>query len=130
MISVNDLAQKLGLTPHNLDDGDREVTGGYAGDLLSWVMGRAVSGDAWVTIMSNINVIAVAQLTDVACVILAEGVVPGDDLITAAEMRGVNLFSSKEPTFELCGRIRGLIAPQNGGGEALEAAEAYREADC
>jgi len=130
MISVNDLAQKLGLSAHNLDDGDREVTGGYAGDLLSWVMGRAVSGDAWVTIMSNINVIAVAQLTDVACVILAEGVEPGEDLITAAEMRGVNLFSSKEPTFALCGKIHGLIAPQNGGGDALEAAEAYREADC
>lgn len=130
MISVNDLAKKLGLSSHNLDDGDREVTGGYAGDLLSWVMGRAVSGDAWVTIMSNINVIAVAQLTDVACVILAEGVVPGEELIAAAETRGVNLFSSNEPTFALCGRIYELIAPQNGAGEALEAAEAYREVDC
>lgn len=129
MISVNDLAQRLDLKAHNLDDGDREVTGGYAGDLLSWVMGRAVSGDAWVTIMSNINVIAVAQLTDVACVILAEGVEPGEDLIAAAEMRGVNLFSSAEPTFALCGKIHAMIAPQQDGAEALDAAEAYREAD-
>ena len=129
-MTVKEFADRFGLKPLSLPEPDREVQGGYCGDLLSWVMGRAVSGDAWVTIMSNINVIAVAQLTDVACVILAEGVVPGDDLIAAAEMRGVNLFSSKEPTFELCGRIRGLIAPQNGGGEALESAEAYREADC
>ena len=129
MISVNDLAQRLALKAHNLDDGEREVAGGYAGDLLSWVMGRAVSGDAWVTIMSNINVIAVAQLTDVACVILAEGVEPGEDLVSAAEMRGVNLFSSNEPTFALCGKIHSMIAPQRNESEALDAAEAYREAD-
>ena len=84
-ITVDQLKEKLELTPYYVEDGEREVTGGYAGDLLSWVMGRATSGDAWVTIMSNINVIAVAQLTDVACVILAEGVVPGDDLIAAVD---------------------------------------------
>ncbi len=131
MISVNELAARLALKPFNLDDGDREVTGGYAGDLLSWVMGRATSGDAWVTIMSNINVIAVAQLTDVACVILAEGVEPGDDLVSAAKTRGVNLFSSEEAAFDLCGKIYALIAP-NGGAEAAEAAEeaaAYADSD-
>lgn len=35
---------------------DREITGVYIGDLLSWVMGRAQSGDAWITIMSNANI--------------------------------------------------------------------------
>ena len=104
-LTVDELKEKLELTPYYVEDGEREITGGYTGDLLSWVMGRAVSGDAWVTIMSNINVIAVAQLTDVACVILAEGVVPGEDLIAAAEMRGINLFSSEEPAFTLVGKI-------------------------
>ena len=104
-ITVDQLKEKLELTPYYVEDGSREVTGGYTGDLLSWVMGRATSGDAWVTIMSNINVIAVGQLTDVACVILAEGVVPGEDLIKAAEMRGINLFSSPEPSFALSGKI-------------------------
>lgn len=104
-ITVDELKEKLELIPHYIDDGSREVTGGYTGDLLSWVMGRATSGDAWVTIMSNINVIAVAQLTDVACVILAEGVEPGEELIAAAEKRGINLFSSPEPSFALSGKI-------------------------
>lgn len=108
-LTVDELKEKLNLTPHYIEDGSREVTGGYTGDLLSWVMGRATSGDAWVTIMSNINVIAVAQLTDVACVILAEGVIPGDDLIAAAEMRGINLFSSPEPSFVLSGKIFGEL---------------------
>lgn len=104
-LTVDELKEKLELTPYYVEDGEREITGGYAGDLLSWVMGRATSGDAWVTIMSNINVIAVAQLTDVACVILAEGVVPGDELVAAAKMRGINLFSSEEPAFALAGKI-------------------------
>ena len=48
---------------------DREITGVYIGDLLSWVMGRAQSGDAWITIMSNANIVAVAALADTACII-------------------------------------------------------------
>lgn len=128
MITAQMLEKELGLKRFVMCDDSREVTGGYAGDLLSWVMGRASSGDAWVTIMSNINVIAVAQLTDVALVILAEGVVPGEELIAAAKMRGVNLFSSTAPTFELCGRIHRLLGAPDCGAIA-EADDAYSAAD-
>ena len=38
-----------------LPDKDREIDGVYVGDLLSWVMGRAQSGNAWITIMSNLK---------------------------------------------------------------------------
>ena len=64
---------------------DREVTGCYIGDLLSWVMGRAESGDAWITIMSNINIVAVAALTDVSCIILCEDVMPEKEVIDKAK---------------------------------------------
>ena len=36
----------------NPDYEDKEITGCYIGDLLSWVMGRANSGDMWITVMS------------------------------------------------------------------------------
>ena len=49
-------------------DGDRDIDGVYIGDLLSWVMGRAQMDNAWITIMSNVNVIAVASLADGFCV--------------------------------------------------------------
>ena len=52
---------------------ENEVTGCYCGDLLSWVMGRAPADCVWITVMSNTNVVAVASLADVACVIIAEG---------------------------------------------------------
>jgi len=82
-----------------------EVTNGYSGDLLSWVMGRAQAGDAWVTIMPNVNVAAVAALTDVACVILAEGVKPDATLLERAIKEELPLFCSELSAYELCVRI-------------------------
>ena len=41
---------------------ERLVAGGYCGDLLSWVMGRAKEDDVWITVMGNLNAIAVAVL--------------------------------------------------------------------
>ena len=43
-------------------DEEKEITGCYCGDLLSWVMSRAKEGDAWLTVMGNVNAVAVAVL--------------------------------------------------------------------
>ena len=101
MLTVEKLIEKLGLAVIELPDGEREITGGYAGDLLSWVMGRAQEGDAWVTIMTNMNVAAVAQLTDVACVIIAEGAELADGVAGRAEAQGINLLRSKKTAWEI-----------------------------
>lgn len=52
-------------------NGEDELTGVYCCDLLSCVMGNAPEGCAWVTVMNNINTLAVASLTECAAVILA-----------------------------------------------------------
>ena len=101
-MTVFKLVEALSLRVFTMEDGEREVTGGYAGDLLSWVMGRASEGDAWVTIMTNINVVAVASLADVSCVLLAEGVSVPEDVLAAAADKGVTLLGSDRPTYELC----------------------------
>ena len=108
-MTVLELAQALNLEPVCEAEPDREVTGGYTGDLLSWVMGRAQSGDAWVTIMSNNNVIAVATLTDVALVILAEDVRPDPGMAELAEKKGINLYRSPEAAFPLCVKVAALL---------------------
>ena len=91
-------------------DLDVSVTGGYAGDMLSWVMGRASAGSVWMTIMSNQNVAAVALMADVACVVLTEDVEPDAALIKQASSRGLALFSSPLSTYELSCRLGGLLA--------------------
>ena len=108
-MTVSALSEQLNLTAFALPDGAREVTGGYAGDLLSWVMGRAAEGDAWITIMSNANIVAVATLADVACVILCEGVTPDMGVVTLANEKGVNLLGSEESVFTLSARVKNLL---------------------
>ena len=109
MIKVGKLAQLLDLQEIVVSEPDRDVEGGYAGDLLSWVMGRARPNDVWITIMSNVNVVAVASLADVACVVLAENVQLDEGVAETAQKRGVNIYSSPRPAFELCALARALI---------------------
>lgn len=108
-MTVNELKEKLDLTVVALPDGDREVTGCYIGDLLSWVMGAAKTGDVWLTIMSNINIVAVAALCDTASIILVEGVAVDDQVRKTAEERGINILSSEKSAFALAGSISELL---------------------
>lgn len=107
-MTVKELAAECGFKIITAPDATREIKGVYIGDLLSWVMGRASADNVWITIMSNINVIAVASLSDVGCVLLAEGVKPDESLIKTAEEKGINLLSSELPIYETAIRINGV----------------------
>jgi len=91
-MTVNELLNSGNFKSAVLPDGERLIEGVYIGDLLSWVMGRASSGDAWITIMSNVNILAVASLADCACIILAEGVSLEDEILKTAEEKGINVL--------------------------------------
>ena len=108
-MTVGSFAEKYKLTFAVSADTEREITGGYVGDLLSWVMGRANAGDAWITIMTNINIAAVATLVDVACIILAEGVQAEEKVIEVAKEKGINLLCSERTSFELSGLLSGEL---------------------
>lgn len=110
-MTVQQLTDKLDLSIFHMADGNRTVGGGYAGDLLSWVMGKAQAEEAWITIMSNVNVAAVAVLTDVACVILAEGVTPDPQLMEKARAKGVNLLGSPAGAFALAFQLAAAGVP-------------------
>ena len=99
-MTVSDLIKTEKFTSISLPNGEREINGVYIGDLLSWVMGKAQTDNAWITIMSNINVVAVASLTDVACVILAEDVKMEADVINTAQEKGINILSTSLSTYE------------------------------
>lgn len=99
-MTVQTLKETLELTEFHLAEPERVVTGGYCGDLLSWVMSHVPANGVWLTIMSNVNVAAVAALTDVACVILTEGVKPDEPLLVKARTQGINLLGSPLSTYE------------------------------
>ena len=108
-MTVLELSQKLSMNVIALPDPDRPISGGYVGDLLSWVMGSARADEAWITIMSNQNVAAVAALTDVSCVIFAEGVKPDPDLLKKAELQGINLLGTDLSAFRLAAELNGVL---------------------
>ena len=108
-MTVKELCEKTGYEAVCMPEPERDILGGYAGDLLSWVMGRASSGDVWVTIMSNLNIVAVASLADPACILLAEGVELDDGVRERAEVQGVNVLRSGKNVFRLCAEIASLI---------------------
>ncbi len=107
-ISINKLLENDLFKPVSLPDSSRDISDVYIGDLLSWVMGRAKEDSAWITIMSNSNVIAVATLADVSCVILAEGVTLEDDVLNLAIDKGVNVLSTHLNAFEASKELQSL----------------------
>ena len=108
-MTVGELSKKCGFFTVCMPEPDREVSGCYIGDLLSWVMGRAQSGNAWITIMSNVNIAAVASLTDVAVIILAEGVILDESVVAVASQKGINIVSSDVPAFETAMKLGGCV---------------------
>ena len=108
-MTVKELASQCGFTAAALPDGEREITGVYIGDLLSWVMGRAGADEAWITIMSNRNIVAVATLADTACIVLAEGVAPDEGVAQLAADKGVNILQSPRSAYEIALALRDAL---------------------
>ena len=92
---------------------DREVTCGYVCDLLSWVMSHGDSGMAWVTVQTHMNVIAVAVLSEMACVILPESIDMEEESLAKAASENMVVLQSPLPAFEICGRMAAKGIPAN-----------------
>lgn len=108
-MTVNDLLTANGFSAVVLSHPEREIQGVYIGDLLSWVMSKAQSGDAWITIMSNINTVAVATLTDCACIILAEGVTLDEDIKKTASEKGINVLCASLSAYDAAIELSRLL---------------------
>jgi len=106
-MQFSDLMNTLSLT-HVAGDIPEEFDGVYAGDLLSRAMSHVEAGNLWLTIMNNMNVVAVASLTEASAVILAEGVTLMPDALAAAAEQNVCVFSSDLSVYELCLQIGAL----------------------
>lgn len=105
-MTVKELSDACGFTPVFLgDDAGREVNGAYACDLLSWVIGRAEENAALVTVMTNVNVVAVAAMADMSCIILTENVKLDANALEKAKQNCIAVLSSAKTTYETCAVI-------------------------
>lgn len=104
-MKIERLIELLNARPINLPQGfSREIEGGYCGDFLSFVMNRAPENSAWFTVMTNLNVAAVAALTDVGCVVVCEGSKCDDALINKAVAQNICLIETDYDIFQSVNR--------------------------
>ena len=108
-MTVNDLAKDKEFVVLALPDGERQIQGVYACDLLSWVMGRAKADNVWITIMSNVNILAVASLADTSCIVLAEGVTVDKEIIDTAVSKNINILTTNMDIYKTSVYLSGLI---------------------
>jgi len=100
-MKVNNIIGMSGFKVLNTGDhSDREISVPYCCDLLSIAMGRMPADSAWVTVMGNINTLAVAALADAACIILAEGSHLDEPALIKAEEQGITIFATELPIFD------------------------------
>jgi len=103
------LIEAKNLTPDVTDD--KEVRCGYTCDLLSWVMAHGAEGMAWVTVQIHMNVIAVAVLAEMACVILPESIEMPEESLKKAREEGLTVLQSPLTAFAICGRMAAQGVP-------------------
>ncbi len=89
-------------------DMQTEVTGGYASDLLSNVMGQAEPGMVWVTMQGHKNVAAVASLIGLAAVIVAGGAPVEEDTLKKADANNINIAVTSLPAYVVAGQLYAL----------------------
>lgn len=87
---------------------DREITKATVGDLLSFVMGTASEGAAWVTIQTHLNVAAVAVLKELPMIIIASGRKAVPDLVARCEEESICVVSVKDTIFAVCTKLSEL----------------------
>ena len=109
-MKVQELVDKLGLKVLAGANGlDREIDGCYISDLLSDVMGNAQEGNIWITLQTHKNVMAVASLKEMSCIILVKDLGANEDTINQANEEALPILQTSLPTYEIAGLVYNLL---------------------
>ncbi|MEF9959652.1 MAG: DRTGG domain-containing protein [Niameybacter sp.] len=100
-MTVKELAKQYPLTVLSEEGLDNVVEGGYAGDLLSFVMAHAKEHMVWLTIQGHINSVAVASLVGVSAIILTEKSMPTPDMLEKAKENAIPILTTPLTSFNL-----------------------------
>lgn len=100
-MTVRELSERLGFAAAAGDGGaDKEVRGCYIGDLMSLAMSKLSQGNVWLTIQSNINIVAISVLCENSCIILCDGQRPDAEAVDRANSEDIPLLISEKSTYE------------------------------
>ena len=108
-MTVQDLYDSKEFKVANEGELTKEISNPFCCDLLSIAMSKIPANSTWVTIMGNMNTIAVASLMEVSCIILAEGIELDDDSLTKAKEHEITIFYTEMPIFQAALKVYQLI---------------------
>ncbi len=80
---------------------DHEINYLRCCDLLSWVMAKGAEGDAWITVQTHTNIVAVATLLEMSCIILPESIKPVNETMDKAEENQLAIISCDLDAFRI-----------------------------
>lgn len=106
---LQEIMQELALQRVSGQADEKQVPAGvYISDLLSVVMANAKKNEVWLTHQGHQNIVAVATLLELSCVIVGGGMVCQVETIRKANEENISLFTSELPLYELAGRLYAL----------------------
>lgn len=108
-MKVSEMAKCLKLNQVSSAVEDREITGVYSCDLLSRVMSGCQLGNIWITVQTHLNVLAVAELNEAACIVVPEGIVVDAAIEEKASEKGIAVFTSEMTAYELCWKLHEIL---------------------
>ena len=105
-MKIRDIVKTLGLKVISGDKFlEREVTGGYAGDLLSDVLANSKKGNLWITLQIHQNIVAVASSKELSGIIIVNGRKPEEETLRKAKEEEIPVMISSLLTYEVAGRL-------------------------
>ncbi len=108
-MTVKELLDKTGYTLAAGEGGLlNNVSGCYIGDLLSLAMSRVQSENVWITIQTNVNIVAVSVLAEGSCVILCDGQKPDDTAKSKGDLEDIPLITTDKSAYEVAKELISL----------------------
>lgn len=81
---------------------EKEITGVFVGDLLSWVMGNCEENQVWITVQSHLNIVAVSALKEISCLVIAQGAEIEEETINKAIEENIAICTSDLSAYDIC----------------------------
>ncbi len=108
-MKLSELKETLELEVLSEGDLSKEIQGCYCSDLLSHCMSNIDSGNLWITVQVNINIVAIAVLTELSAIIISQDMSVDNSVIEKAKQEGITIFKTNLPSYELCLKVGSLI---------------------
>ena len=102
-MQVKEFVEKTGLKVYGSQEAlEKEISGVFVGDLLSWVMGNCEANQVWITVQSHLNIVAVSALKEISCLVIAHGAEVEEETINKAVEENIAICTSDLSAYEIC----------------------------